>query len=112
MKARRERDAYQPLRGHDPQAIVLDEPTNSLDLRAVHELRASIRRVAQMGTTLVMVTHHLPDIVPEIARVILIDRGRIGMDGPKSRVLESGPLSALFGLPVEVVERNGYYHAW
>lgn len=97
---------------HDPQALVLDEPTNSLDLGAVHELREAIRGVAQRGTTLVMVTHHLPDIVPEIARVIVIDRGRVAMDGPKSRVLESSRLSALFGVPVEVVERGGYYHAW
>lgn len=97
---------------HDPQALVLDEPTNSLDLRAVHELRESIRAIARSGTTLVMVTHHLPDIVPEIARVILIDKGRIGADGPKAQVLEAGRLSALFGVRVEVVERQGYYHAW
>jgi iron complex transport system ATP-binding protein len=97
---------------HDPRALVLDEPTNSLDLRAVHELREVIRAVARRGTTLVMVTHHLPDIVPEIARVILIDKGRIAADGPKTQVLESRRLSALFGVPAEVVERDGYYHAW
>ncbi len=97
---------------HDPQALVLDEPTNSLDLGAVRALRAAIRGIAQSGTTLVMVTHHLPDIVPEIARVILIERGRVGTDGPTAQVLESGRLSALFGVPVEVEERNGYYQAW
>ena len=97
---------------HDPQALVLDEPTNSLDLGAVHELREAIRAVARSGTTLVMVTHHLPDIVPEIARVILIDKGRIAADGPKTQVLDSGRLSALFAVPVEVAERDGYYHAW
>jgi iron complex transport system ATP-binding protein len=97
---------------HDPQALVLDEPTNSLDLRAVHELGESIRAVARSGTTLVMVTHQLLDIVPEIARVILLDNGRIAADGPKAQVLESRRLSALFGVPVEVVQRDGYYHAW
>ena len=97
---------------HDPQALVLDEPTNSLDLHAVHDLREAIRTVARRGTTLVMVTHHLPDIVPEIARVILIDKGRIAADGPKSQVLESRQLSALFGVPIEVAERDGFYHAW
>jgi iron complex transport system ATP-binding protein len=97
---------------HDPTALVLDEPTNSLDLGAVHDLRESIRALARSGTTLVMVTHHLPDIVPEIARVVLLDQGRLGADGPKAEVLASSRLSALFGVPVEVARRDGYYHAW
>jgi iron complex transport system ATP-binding protein len=49
---------------------------------------------------------------PEIARVILIDMGRIAADGPKTQVLESRGLSALFGRPVEVAARDGYYLAW
>ena len=72
----------------------------------------ALRGIAQSGTTLVIVTHHLPDIVPEIGRVILIERGRIVADGTTSRVLESGRLSALFGVPLEVVQRGGYYDAW
>src|SRR6516164_1924602 len=50
---------------HDPQALVLDEPTTSLDLNATHELREAFRKLARGGVSLIMVTHHLPDIIPE-----------------------------------------------
>jgi len=95
---------------HDPQALVLDEPTTSLDLHATYELREIFRKLAAKGISLIMVTHHLPDIIPEISRVILIRNGRIFCDGPKELVIESGTLSRLFEIPVEVIERNGYYH--
>jgi iron complex transport system ATP-binding protein len=56
------------------------------------------------------VTHHLPDIIPEMRRVILIRNGRIFCDGPKEQLLRPETLSNLFGVPVEVIERQGYYH--
>jgi iron complex transport system ATP-binding protein len=95
---------------HDPQALILDEPTNSLDMRATYELREIFRKLATNGISLIMVTHHLPDIIPEIERVVLIRNGRVYCDGPKNRVLRPEALSGLFGVPVEVIERNGYYH--
>jgi iron complex transport system ATP-binding protein len=95
---------------HDPQALVLDEPTTSLDLHATYELREIFRKLAGSGISLIMVTHHLPDIIPEIARVVLIRNGRIFCDGRKEQVIRSETLSGLFGIPVEVLERNGYYH--
>jgi len=95
---------------HDPQALVLDEPTTSLDLHAMHELREILRKLMRRGISLIMVTHHLPDIVPEIGRVVMMRGGRIFRDGAKEEVLRAGPLSELFGIPVEVLERDGYYH--
>ena len=95
---------------HDPQALVLDEPTTSLDLHATYELREIFRKLACNGISIIMVTHHLPDIIPEISRVVLIRNGRVFCDGPKDQVIDSGTLSGLFGIPVEVLERNGYYH--
>jgi iron complex transport system ATP-binding protein len=95
---------------HDPQALVLDEPTTSLDLRATWELREVLRKLAANGISILMVTHHLPDIIPEMRRVVLMREGRVMLDGPKDRVLEAGALSGLFGVPVEVLERGGYYH--
>jgi iron complex transport system ATP-binding protein len=97
---------------HDPHALVLDEPTASLDIRATHELRATLRKLADAGIGIVMVTHNLGDIIPEISRVVLLDGGHIVADGPKAQVLTAPSLSALFGTPVEVVEHNGYYHLW
>jgi iron complex transport system ATP-binding protein len=95
---------------HRPQALVLDEPTSSLDLHATHELREILRKLAGSGIGIIMVTHHLPDIIPEIRRVVLFRGGRVHCDGAKERVLEAGTLGELFGLPVEVLERGGYYH--
>ena len=95
---------------HDPQALVLDEPTTSLDLRATYELRDILRKLTRRGISLLMVTHHLPDIVPEIRRVVLMRDGRVHRDGSKEEVLTAKPLAELFGIPVEVLERDGYYH--
>ena len=95
---------------HDPQALVLDEPTTSLDLRATWELREVLRKLAGNGISILMVTHHLPDIIPEMRRVVLMREGRVVLDGPKERVLEARALGGLFGVPVEVLERGGYYH--
>jgi iron complex transport system ATP-binding protein len=97
---------------HDPKALVLDEPTASLDLHAMHELRAILRKLAQAGTSIIVVTHHLPDIIPEIGRVILIKKGRLLRDGAKRDVLTSALLSELFETPVELVERDGLYQIW
>ena len=97
---------------HDPQALILDEPTTSLDLHATHELREVLRKLAAGGISIIMVTHHLPDIIPEIGRVVLIRSGCVHADGPKCEVLRAEMLGELFGIPVEVAERGGYYHVW
>ncbi|HXR76697.1 MAG TPA: ATP-binding cassette domain-containing protein [Bryobacteraceae bacterium] len=97
---------------HNPSTLLLDEPTTSLDLAALYELRTYLRRLAQSGIGLLLVTHHLDDIIPEIDRVVLLRNGRVHADGPKAEVLQPGSLSELFGAPVEVYERRGFYHAW
>jgi len=95
---------------HGPQALMLDEPTTSLDLRATHELRQMLSKLARRGIGIIMVTHHLSDIIPEIERVVTIRDGRIVRDGAKREVLEAGALSELFGIQVDVLKRGGYYH--
>lgn len=97
---------------NNPQAIILDEPSNSLDVHAARELRRTLRTLAQSGITIILVTHHLPDIIPEIERVVCLKRGRVFADGPKSEILNAGTLSALFEAQVEVLETSGYYHMW
>lgn len=89
--------------------MILDEPTASLDIRATHELMTIMRKVAS-ETTIILVTHHLSDIIPEIGRVVLLRKGQVFRDGPKAEVLRSEPLGELFGMPVEVLERSGFYH--
>lgn len=97
---------------HEPRALILDEPSTALDLFAQHELRQILRKLAQSGVGIVMVTHHLSDLIPEIERVILMQRGRIVADGPKHEVLTAERLSGLFGLPVNLAEQDGYYNLW
>lgn len=97
---------------HGPSTLLLDEPTTSLDLSALHELRGYLRTLAQSGIGLLLVTHHLDDIIPEIDRVVLLKQGKLYADGPKREVLTPKELSALFGTTVEVRERAGFYHAW
>lgn len=97
---------------HQPATLLLDEPSNSLDLRAQHELREILRRLAQEGVGLVLVTHHLPDIIPEIERVILLRQGRIAGDGPKRAMLTQARMRELFSVEGELLEREGFYHFW
>ena len=97
---------------HDPRALILDEPSIALDLSAQHELRLILRKLAQSGIGIVMVTHHLSDLIPEIERVVLMSRGHILADGPTRKILVEGRLSELFGSPLELSERDGYYNLW
>lgn len=94
---------------HDPEALILDEPTNSLDPGAVRDLRGVLRRLARAGKSLLLVTHHIADLIPEIDRVILFRDGRVIADGPKRRVLTSAALSRLFGARLRVVRRGARY---
>ena len=97
---------------HDPKALLLDEPSSSLDVSAQHELRRILRELAQSGIGLILVTHHLADIIPEVERVVLMRDGRLVEDGPKADVLTAPDLGRLFGLPVTLARRDGYYHLW
>ena len=97
---------------HDPRALFLDEPSTALDLNAQHELRLILRKLAQSGIGIVMVTHHLSDLIPEIQRVVLMNRGSIVADGLTREILTESRLSALFGRRLELSEREGYYNLW
>jgi iron complex transport system ATP-binding protein len=97
---------------HGPRALVLDEPTNSLDLRACRDFVSCLRTLAAQRTNIILVTHHLPDIIPEIDRVVVLKNGRVYRDGPKADVLTGAVLSESFGIPVDLESRDGFYGAW
>jgi iron complex transport system ATP-binding protein len=97
---------------HRPRQLLLDEPSNALDLAAQHGLRETMRKLAAEGTGLVLVTHHLEDIPPEIKRVILMRAGRIEADGPREELLTEPHLSELFSVPVHIGHENGWLHSW
>jgi iron complex transport system ATP-binding protein len=95
---------------HDPAVLVLDEPTRGLDLVARHQFMERVRAIAREGTTILLVTHYVEEIIPEIDRVILLARGRIAGDGSKESVLTAARLTDVFGAPLAVERANGYYH--
>jgi iron complex transport system ATP-binding protein len=97
---------------HRPKQLLLDEPSNALDLAAQRELRETLRRLAREGTGLVLVTHHLGDILPEIDRVILMRKGRIVGDGPRTELLTEARLSELFGTRVRIGHDEEWLHSW
>src|SRR5271170_3047598 len=94
------------------QMLLLDEPSNALDLAAQAELRNLLRKLAQQSTGILLITHHIADILPEIDRILLMKEGRIVADGPKSSLLTAENLSGLFKTRVQMTEREGFYHAW
>ena len=96
---------------HDPEMLLLDEPYTSLDIAARYSFGASIRALAGRGHAIVLVTHELSDIPPEIERVILVKDGTILADGNKSEMLNSELISELFGLPLVVDFDDGHYRA-
>jgi iron complex transport system ATP-binding protein len=95
-----------------PQQLLLDEPSNALDLAAQRELRETLRGLAREGTGLVMVTHHLGDILPEIERIILMRNGRIVADGQREELLTESRLSELFHAPVRIGRDADWLHSW
>ena len=94
------------------EMLLLDEPSNALDLAAQQALRSMLRRLAQLSTGIMLITHHIADILPEIDRVIMMRGGRIVADGSKAQLLTAARLSELFGSEVHVMERDGFFHAW
>jgi iron complex transport system ATP-binding protein len=97
---------------HRPRALLFDEPTNSLDVFARHSLRNTMSTLANSGIGIILVTHELSDIIPEIDRVVLMSNGRIAADGCKGDILRADHLEAIFGVKVEIGRRDGYYHLW
>ena len=90
-----------------PRALVLDEPTTGLDLVARHDFMERVRQIAREGTTVILITHHIDEIIPEIERVVLLQAGRIAAAGSKASVLTAERLSGVFEAPIALEERRG-----
>lgn len=95
---------------HEPQTLLFDEPGNALDIAGQVGLRDTMRELAQSGLGILLVTHHVSEIIPEIERVVLLRKGRVLVDGPKEKVLTSENLSELFTVPVKLFQEDGYFH--
>ena len=68
---------------HDPAVVYLDEPTIGLDVVSKHAVREFLSELnRRTGTTIMLTTHDVDDIERLCSRVVVIDHGRIGYDGP------------------------------
>ena len=96
---------------HEPQTLLFDEPSNALDIAAQFQLRDTMRELAQSGLAIILVTHHVSEIIPEIERVILIRGGIVMADGSKSAILTEKNLQESFGVMVRLENHQGYFYA-
>src|SRR5437870_11370076 len=87
---------------HEPKTLLFDEPSNALDIAAQFRLRETMRELAQSGLAILLVTHHVSEIIPEIERVVFLREGKIVGDGVTEKIVNSAALSELFGVPVNV----------
>ena len=92
--------------GEGPRMLLLDEPSNALDLAAQHDLRETLRGLAQAGTAILMITHHVSDVLPEMRRVVMMREGRIVADGAREELLTAERMSGLFGREIRMAERG------
>jgi len=97
---------------HDPGTLILDEPTGGLDLRACFQYLRIVRDLIRQGKTIILVTHHLHEIPPEVERVILLKEGRVVADGKKSEILTGERLADLFDVPINLTQSGGWYQAF
>ena len=96
---------------NDPAVLVFDEPTSGLDMSTCFQYLEIIRELISMGKKVVLVTHHVHEIPPEVTRVILLKEGEIIHDGNKDEILTNTNLTNLFDWPIKVIKENGYYQA-
>lgn len=93
----------------EPATLVLDEPTSGLDVNATFQYLRTIRRLMGEGTQIVLVTHHIHEIPPEIDHVVLLQDGHVVADGRKQDILTTEMMSELYSTPVKVLTSNGYF---
>lgn len=97
---------------HKPQVLIFDEPTSSLDLKASMEIIKDMREQIGLGTTLILVTHHIHEIIPEISRVIFLKDGALVADGPKEDLLTNQAISNLYDTNINLHANEGFYQAY
>jgi ABC-2 type transport system ATP-binding protein len=75
---------------HDPEVLILDEPTDGLDPNQKHEVRSMIKRMGE-NKAIIFSTHILEEVEAACSRAIIIDRGRVVADGTPAQLRERSP---------------------
>jgi len=94
---------------NDPHSLIFDEPTAGLDVPGIFHYLKTARQLMQSGKTLVVVTHHVHEIPPEVSHVIMLKKGEVMASGPKEEILCDKTVSQLFDVPLKVIQNDGYY---
>lgn len=94
---------------HDPNTLIFDEPTAGLDVPGTFYYLDTARRLMQSGKKLVVVTHHVHEIPPEVEHLVLMKEGRVTKSGSKFDLMNDETMSALFDVSLKVVESEGYF---
>ncbi len=67
---------------NDPEILILDEPTNGLDPQGIHQIRAIIKKIAAMGTTILLASHLLDEVEKVCTQVLVLRKGTVLYSGP------------------------------
>lgn len=94
---------------HMPHTLVIDEPTSGLDIKNSYNFLRLLNKLSTHGLTVLLVTHHIAEILPAINRILLMKAGKIVADGDKATILNSIQLSDLFNLSIQVKFKDGWY---
>ncbi len=95
----------------DPDLLILDEPAMGLDPASRESFLERIEKIAMMenGPTMIYITHHIEEIIPVFARVIVLKGGSVLTSGERSEVLTGEILSEAFDRDMDVIEKEGRY---
>jgi len=97
---------------HKPKVLIFDEPTSGLDMKASFQVIDDMRELTQNGTTLIVVTHHIHEIIPEVERLVLLKNGAIVADGKKDKLLTDAKITELFDIQIQLKQSGGFYQAF
>lgn len=91
---------------HQPELLVLDEPTSGVDVRTRHEVLHLLADLHEAGMSIVLTTHDLNGLAAHLPRLVCMNTDIVA-DGPPLQVLNSGVLERTYGAPMEVLVHGG-----
>lgn len=92
---------------HNPEYLILDEPTAGLDIKASHQYLETLSELIASGKKIVLVTHHLHEILPEIDWFVFLKDRQLLEAGQRSELLTDEKISNLFEIPMQIKEEDG-----
>jgi len=90
---------------NNPEMLILDEPTNGLDPKGIHEIRKIIKDIAQTGTTIILASHLLDEVEKICDQVVILQKGKKIFDGS---VTNLSNMQNWFEIETETLEQVKY----